>query len=100
MGIKRNTISLFYFLNSICIALLGFLAAYLSFQILILFDINFNLIDKILPSEGFLDFDLRLKKSVLLNIFLLNIIIIPLSTLYPIYKMKKNNIYNFIRSKN
>ena len=98
LGMSNNLIGKFYFLNSLFIALLGFLVSFLFFKILIFLDFNYGLMNYFFPDDIYYDFSFKLENFVILKIFLLNIGLVALSALYPMYKIKKLNLIDAVRS--
>jgi len=99
IGLKKIYIIFSYFIYAIFIATLGFFISLFVFNILLFTDTNYHLMDYIFDPSIYFHFDLRLSNDVLIKIFLLDIVLISLSTLYPIYKISKLDIIDSIKNR-
>lgn len=99
IGFKKKYIIFSYFIYAIFIATLGFFISLFVFNILLFTDTNYHLMDYIFDPSIYFHFDLRLSNDVLIKIFLLDIVLISLSTLYPIYKISKLDIIDSIKNR-
>ena len=99
LGFKRLYIALFYLFYGIFIAMLGFFCSFIAFQFLLFLDNNYQILDFIFNPNIYFDFSLELSSHVLLKIFILVLVIIILSTLYPFYKISKLDIVDSIRNR-
>tara|TARA_Y100001970_G_scaffold88711_1_gene111990 strand:+ start:2846 stop:4024 length:1179 start_codon:yes stop_codon:yes gene_type:complete len=99
LGFQKKYISFSYFVYGLFISILGFCVSLLLFNILLFLDTNYQLMDYIFDPAVYFDFDLILNSSVLVAIFSANIMLIFLSTLYPLYKISKLDIIDSIKSR-
>ena len=99
LGLERRFISLFYILYGLFIALIGFFIAFLLFQILLILDNNYHIMNYIFDPNIYFDFDLELNFSIIITILLFTIILIFLSVLYPLYKISKLDIIESIKNR-
>ena len=99
IGFKKKYISFSYFIYGLFISIVGFFISFILFRFLLFLDFNYQLMDYIFDPTVYFDFDLILNNSVLVRIFSINIILIFLSTLYPLYKISKLDIIDSIKSR-
>ena len=99
LGLERRFISLFYILYGLFIALMGFFIAFLLFQILLILDNNYHIMNYIFDPKIYFDFELELNFPVIIRILLFTIILIFLSVLYPLYKISKLDIIESIKNR-
>ena len=99
VGLKKKYISFSYFIYGLFISIVGFFISFILFSLLLFLDTNYQLMDYIFDPTVYFDFDLILNNSVLVRIFSINIILIFLSTLYPLYKISKLDIIDSIKSR-
>ena len=99
IGLRKKYISLFYVLYGLFMAFVGFFIAFFLFQCLVILDDNYYIMDYIFNPNIYFTFDLELSNYIVIRILLLTLILIFLSTLYPLYKISKLNIIESIRNR-
>ena len=99
LGLKKKYISFFYIVYALFIGIMGFFISFLLFLILLMLDYNYQLMDYIFNPNIYFSFDLILSIDILVKIFLLSVVLILLSTLYPLYKISKLDIIDSIKSR-
>jgi len=99
IGFEKKYIIFSYVFYGIFIATLGFFVSLLIFNVLLFLDTNYHLMNYIFDPSIYFHFDLRLSKHILTRIFLLDILLISLSTLYPLYKISKLDIIDSIKNR-
>ena len=99
LGLKRWCIGLFYILYTFSISIIGFFVAFLLFQFILTLDNNYQLMSYIFDPSVYFSFNLQLSNYVVVRILFFTIVIMLLSTLYPLYKISKLDIIESIKSK-
>ena len=99
IGFQKKQIAFTYLIYSLFISLFGFLISMLMFKFLLFMDHNYNLMEYIFDPNIYFNFNLSLNNDVLINIFLLDIILVFLSTMYPLYKISKLDIIDSIKGR-
>jgi ABC-type lipoprotein release transport system permease subunit len=99
IGFEKKYIIFSYVFYGIFIATLGFFVSLLIFNVLLFLDTNYHLMNYIFDPSIYFHFDLRLSNHILIRIFLLDILLISLSTLYPLYKISKLDIIDSIKNR-
>tara|TARA_B110000014_G_C20123528_1_gene596742 strand:- start:639 stop:1838 length:1200 start_codon:yes stop_codon:yes gene_type:complete len=100
LGLNRSYIGLIYLLNSLFMAITGFLVSYLLFNVLLHLDNTYQIMDYLFDPNIYFAFDLQLSNNIVIKIFLLVLILVSLSTIYPLYKISKLDIIESIKSRN
>ena len=99
IGFQKKHIAFTYLIYSLFISLFGFLISILMFKFLLFMDYNYNLMEYIFDPNIYFNFNLSLNNDVLINIFLLDIVLVFLSTMYPLYKISKLDIIDSIKGR-
>ena len=99
LGFKKHYIGLSYFLYGLFIAVAGFLVSFLLFKFLLILDKSYGLMHYIFDPNIYFAFNLELSGYIILRMFLLVLIIISLSTFYPLYKISKLDIIDSIKNR-
>jgi len=99
LGLKRKYIGLFYLFYGLFTGLIGFLFSFILFNILLVLNRNYQLMNYIFDPNVYFDFSLELGNHIIIRILLLLITLIFLSTLYPLYKISKLDIIESIKNR-
>jgi len=98
LGTKKKFISKLFVINSFLISVASFFCALIIFWIVLFLDNNYELMSVFFPGEIYFNFQLLIENSILIKIFILNIGIMFLSTLFPIYKINRIDIIECIKN--
>ena len=96
IGIKKHQIKYIFLFQSIITGVLGSLVGIIISQSIIIYDKKYQLIKMIFEDQIFFDFPLILTDMNILLIFLLSLIILILSGLYPAIKASNINLIQSI----
>ena len=99
IGLQKKYISLSYFYYGIFISSIGFIGALFIFKILLFFDANYQIMNYIFDPNVYFNFNLELSNNIIIRIFLLDIFLISLSNIYPLYKISKLDIIESIKNR-
>ena len=94
MGLQNKILSYFYLFNSFLISTVGYILSFIFFKIIFLLDRYYNLLNFIFPEDLYTIFNIEMSLLAFLFIYLCNLFIILLSTLFPIYKIYNMDIIN------
>ena len=96
IGIKKNQIKYIFLFQSIITGVIGSLVGIIISQSIIFYDKKYQLIEIFFEDQMFFDFPLILTNMNILLIFLLSLIILILSGLYPAIKASNINLIQSI----
>ena len=99
IGFQKKYISFAYIIYSFFISVFGFLISMLMFKFLLFMDYNYSFMEYIFDPNIYFNFSLSLNNDVLINIFLLDVVLVFLSTMYPLYKISKLDIIDSIKGR-
>ena len=99
IGFQKKYISLAYLIYSLFISVFGFLISMLIFKFLLFMDYNYSLMEYVFDPNIYFNFNLSLNSDVFINIFLLDVVLVFLSTMYPLYKISKLDIIDSIKGR-